>query len=222
MIRAIVFDLDGTLIDSRRDIAASANHALAANGFSELSLEEIEGYVGDGARALLARSARLDESDSRVDALVEAFLDYYTAHPIDSTSLMPGAREALAAFPSTPLALCTNKPRRTTLAVLAGLGLTETFRAVSAGGDHREKKPHPRPILALGEVLSVPPAAILMVGDGAQDVLAGRAAGAVTVGVRGGIQPVERLLEARPDHLLETLHELPGLVTKLGVAGTPP
>ena len=218
MIRAIVFDLDGTLIDSRRDIAASANHALAAHGFPELSLEEIEGYVGDGARALLARSARLDELDSRLDQLIETFLDYYTAHPIDSTTLMPGAREALVEFASLPLALCTNKPRRTTLAVLAGLGLSSTFRAVSAGGDHPEKKPHPRPILALGEILAVPAGALLMVRDGEQDVLAGRAAGALTVGVRGGIQPVERLLEARPDHLLETLYELPALVEKLGVA----
>ena len=215
MIRAIVFDLDGTLIDSRRDIAASTNHALATHGFPELSLEEIVGYIGDGARTLLASSARLEESDSRLDQLVDAFLDYYAAHPIDSTTLMPGAREALAAFASLPLALCTNKPRRTTLAVLAGLGLSNTFRAVSAGGDHPEKKPHPRPILALGEALAVPAGALLMVGDGEQDVLAGRAAGALTVGVRGGIQPVERLLEARPDHLLESLYELPALVDKL-------
>lgn len=216
MIRALVFDLDGTLIDSRRDIAASANHALAKHGFAELSLEEIEGYVGDGARALLARSARLPETDSRLDALLESFLDYYTAHPIDGTTLMPGAREALGVFPSSALALCTNKPRRTTLAVLEGLGLTNAFHAVSAGGDFPEKKPHPRPILALAESLKVAPAELLMVGDGAQDVLAGRAAGAVTAGVRGGIQAVERLLEARPDHLLDTLHDLPALLERLG------
>jgi phosphoglycolate phosphatase len=215
MIRAIVFDLDGTLIDSRRDIAASTNHALATLGFAELSLNEIVGYIGDGARALLACSARLDEADARLDSLVDAFLDYYEAHPVASTSLMPGAREALAAFPSLKVALCTNKPRRTTLAVLAGLGLTDSFLAVSAGGDHPEKKPHPRPILALGERLGVEPRELLMVGDGAQDVLAGRAAGAVTVGVRGGIQAVERLLAAKPDHLLDTLHELPALVARL-------
>ncbi len=216
MIRAIVFDLDGTLIDSRRDIAASANHALSSHGFPALSLEEISSYVGDGARSLLARAARLEDADSRVERLVEAFLDYYTAHPIDGTTLMPGAREALAGFPPSSLALCTNKPRRTTLAVLAGLELTNAFRAVAAGGDFPEKKPHPRPLLALAEALEVAPRELLMVGDGAQDVLAGRAAGAVTVGVRGGIQGVERLLDARPDHVLDSLHELPGLVRRLG------
>jgi phosphoglycolate phosphatase len=215
MIRAIVFDLDGTLIDSRRDIAASANHALAAHGFAELSLEEVAGYVGDGARSLLARAARLEETDGRLDRLIDTFLDYYTAHPIHATTLMPGAREALDAFPRSSLALCTNKPRRTTLAVLAGLELTNVFRAVAAGGDFPEKKPHPRPLLALAEALQVTPQELLMVGDGAQDVLAGRAAGAITVGVRGGIQGVEHLLDSRPDHLLDSLHELPALVRSL-------
>lgn len=216
MIRAIVFDLDGTLIDSRRDIAASANHALGVHGFPRLPSAEIESYVGDGARTLLARAARLDESDPRLDPLLETFLDYYTAHPLDGTTLLPGARETLEALLCLKLGLCTNKARRTTLAVLDGLHLTSYFRAVSAGGDHPEKKPHPRPVLALAEALEVSPNEMVMVGDGAQDVLAGRAAGAITVGVRGGIQGTERLLAARPDHVIDSLHELAPLVARLG------
>jgi phosphoglycolate phosphatase len=214
-VRAIVFDLDGTLIDSRRDIATACNHALRAQGLPELLLPQVERYVGDGARALLARASGLPEEDERVAALVEAFLDYYAAHPTDQTPLMPGAAEALTALARLPLAICTNKPRRTTLAVLDGLGIRPRFSAINAGGDLLQKKPDPAPLLHLARELGVPPAELLMVGDGAQDVMAGRAAGALTVGVRGGIQPLERLLAAEPHHLLSSLHELPALVRTL-------
>jgi phosphoglycolate phosphatase len=215
MFDAIVFDLDGTLIDSRRDIATACNHALQAHGLEVLPLAEVETYVGDGAKALLARAGKLPEEDPRVDTLLEAFLDYYAAHPTAQTELMPGAAEALDAFAALPLALCTNKPRRTTLAVLAGLGMTDRFRVVSAGGDLPQKKPHPAPLLQVARELSLQPSRIMMVGDGAQDVLSGRGAGMVTVGVRGGIQPLDRLLAAEPDHLLGTLHELAPLVARL-------
>jgi phosphoglycolate phosphatase len=215
MIRAVAFDLDGTLIDSRRDIAVATNHALACHGFPELELAEIERYIGDGARTLLARAARLDEQAASVSALVESFLEYYTEHATDFTTLMPGALEALEALSDLPLALCTNKPRRTTLAVLRNLGLETRFEHVSAGGDLSEKKPHPAPILWIAETLRIGPSELVMVGDGAQDILAGRAARAITVGVRGGIQPVERLLAAQPDHVLESLHGLASLVSAL-------
>ena len=214
-IQAIVFDLDGTLVDSRRDIATACNHALVAHGLPALPLAEVEAYVGDGARALLARSARLPEEHPHVGGLLEAFLDYYAAHPTDQTPLMPGAAEALAALARLPLAICTNKPRRTTLAVLEALGLKAQFAVINAGGDLPEKKPHPGPLLYLARELGLSPGALMMVGDGAQDVLAGHAAGAITVGVRGGIQPVERLLAAEPHYLLSTLHELPALVDTL-------
>jgi phosphoglycolate phosphatase len=214
-VSAIVFDLDGTLIDSRRDIATACNHALRGQGLPELPLAQVESYVGDGARALLARASGLAEDDQRVGALVDAFLDYYAAHPTDQTPLMAGATEALTALSGLPLAICTNKPRRTTLAVLEGLAIRPHFKAINAGGDLPQKKPHPGPLLHLARELSVAPSALLMVGDGAQDVMAGHAAGAITVGVRGGIQPLERLLAAEPHHLLTTLHELPALVAKL-------
>lgn len=218
-VRGIVFDLDGTLIDSRRDIAAACNHALTAHGLPALPLSQVEGYVGDGARALLARAAGLSEDDAAIEGLLTAFLDYYLAHPTDHTVLMPGAAEALSALADLPLALCTNKPRRTTLAVLEGLELSSTFRAITAGGDLPEKKPHPGPVLHLSRELGLPPSELMMVGDGAQDVLAGRAAEAITVGVRGGIQPVERLIAAEPHYLLSTLHELPELVRRLNGPG---
>jgi len=210
--RGIVFDLDGTLIDSRRDIVEAANHALAAHGFATLPAAEIESYVGDGAPLLVSRAARIDEDDARVELLLAAFLEYYTAHPIDHTTIMPGALAALRALGAHALAVCTNKPRVTTVRVLEGLGLARYFRAVVAGDDLPQRKPDPAPILHIARELGLAATELVVVGDGAQDVLAGRAARARTVGVEGGIQPVERLIAAQPDALLQSLDALPGVI----------
>jgi phosphoglycolate phosphatase len=209
VLRGAIFDLDGTLIDSRGDIAAATLHALSAHGFAALPVERLLTYVGDGARPLLSRAAGIDLDDARVDALYESFIAFYQAHPVVHTRLCPGAESALSALSDLSLALCTNKPRTTTVPVLAALGLSGSFQVVVAGGDLPKTKPDPLPILHIAERLGLEPAELVMVGDGAQDILSGRAAGAFTVGVRGGIQPLERLLEAKPDLLLDSMAELP-------------
>lgn len=214
-VSGVVFDLDGTLVDSRRDIAEAANHALDKNGFAQLPHDELESYVGDGAPALLSRAARLDVTDERVRVLVADFLDYYAEHPIDHTALMPGALRALDELENYALGVCTNKPRRTSLAVLEGLELDARFSGVVAGDDLPERKPHPAPVLEAARRIGVPVSEVIMVGDGPQDVLSGRAAGAYTVGVRGGIQPFERLAAAEPHAVIDTLAELPALVSRL-------
>ncbi len=209
-LRGVVFDLDGTLIDSRADIAAATLHALAAHGFPPLPTAELLTYVGDGARPLLARSASLAADDPRVDALLATFLEYYTAHPLAHTVFCAGAERVLASLsPELALALCTNKPRATTERVLAGLGIAERFRVVVAAGDLARHKPDPLPITHIAERLELRPEQLVVVGDGAQDVLAGRRAGARTIGLRGGIQPLERLLAAEPEALLDSLEQLP-------------
>lgn len=219
-ISGVLFDLDGTLVDSRRDIAEAANHALAKAGLAQLPHDELESYVGDGAPLLMARAARLDVHDAKVAPIVAEFLDYYSEHVIDHTSLMPGALQALDELCAYPLGVCTNKPRRTSLAVLQGLGLEPRFRAVVAGDDLPQRKPHPSMVQEAARQLGVPVAEVVMVGDGTQDVAAGRAAGALTIGVRGGIQAIERLLASEPDALIESLAELPAAISRL-VSGTP-
>lgn len=211
-VRALVFDLDGTLIDSALDIAIACNHTLAQSGRATRRTEEIRTFIGDGARALLARAATLPNEAPELAALLETFLAYYTAHSTAHTALLPGAREVLGAFPGLRIALCTNKPRVTTEAVLTGLGLTGAFDVVLAGGDLPLQKPDPAPLLEIARRLQLSPAELVMIGDGPQDVLSARAAGARSVGVENGIADKARLHAARPDALVATLHELPALI----------
>jgi phosphoglycolate phosphatase len=214
---AVVFDLDGTLIDSRGDIVAAVNHALVSVGRAPQSGISIVRFVGDGARALCARAAQLNELSEEVDRILDAFIRYYVEHPIDFTRFMPGAQEtmeALAELPELALGICTNKPRATTDAILSALGIRTRFRAVCAGGDVSEKKPAAGPLLHVAKALRLPIESVVMVGDGPQDIECAKRAGCRSVAVEGGFSTRERLLSARPDVTLRNLVELPDVVAR--------
>jgi 2-phosphoglycolate phosphatase len=212
--RAIVFDLDGTLLDTREDIVRAVNHALEARGKRPTPAAELLLWVGDGAELLCARAAGLAEDDPEVSELARGYVRYYLEHPMDHTTWMPGAREALEQLAGYRIALCTNKPRAAVEAILDVLGVRSRFSAIVAGGDMPEKKPHPGPILAIAERLGVTPSQMVVVGDGPQDVMAGARAGARTIGVLGPIAPADRLAAARPDVLLDSMTELPKVLER--------
>ena len=214
-VRGVVFDLDGTLIDSRGDIAAACNHALGTLGLPAHSTEVIASFVGDGARALCARAARLDESDPIVDRLIAGYVAYYVEHPADFTRWMPGALELVARLSEGGrllLAVCTNKPRAPSLAVLGALGAPPALAVLVAGDDSAERKPAPGPVLAAARGLGLPAEELVMVGDGPMDILAGRRAGARTVGLTSGFFSRGALEREGPDALLDALLELPALL----------
>jgi phosphoglycolate phosphatase len=215
---AIAFDLDGTLIDSRGDIVAAMNHALIKTGRAPLPGPVIVRFVGDGARALCARAAQLPEHSDEVTKLADIFVDYYTEHPVDFTRWSPGVQETLEILaeemPDIALGICTNKARQTTEAILAALGIRTRFRGIVAGGDLPEKKPAPGPLLMLGKLLRAAPEAMVMVGDGPQDVECARRAGMRSVAVDSGFCSRERLLAARPDVLLRSVGELPEVIAR--------
>ena len=219
LVSGVVFDLDGTLIDSAADIAAAANHSLRAHGLPERSEAEIRSYIGDGSRVLLARATGLSPTSPELTAMLQGFFAYYTEHAVDRTRLMPGARETLDALSHLPLALCTNKPRATTLAVLRGLGLEKGFDAVVAAGDVPHHKPHPAPLERVGNLLGIPCERLVLVGDGPQDVACAKAAGARSIGLSEAlIVPIERLRAAGPD-VIVGLAEVPAVVARWQRAG---
>jgi phosphoglycolate phosphatase len=218
--RGIVFDLDGTLIDSAGDIAAAVNHALADNGRKPLPMATIRRFVGDGARMLCARAVGLPVKHPDVDKVLESYLAFYLAHPTDHTRWMPQARAVLDALRRFRLAIATNHPRSTTDIVLARLGVRSLFSAVSAGGDVAAVKPSPEPILAIAKQLGLAANEMVMVGDGPQDVEAGRRAGCRTIGVQGGFLAPERLIASQPDVIIGSLAELPGILDRWGDATT--
>jgi phosphoglycolate phosphatase len=208
MIRCVVFDLDGTLVDSRADIVDAVTFTLREAGGPPRTAREIASYVGDGARMLLARAFDLPATDARLDAALDVFLAYYGRHGADQTTLMPGASQALSSLASIRLAICTNKPRVMTELVIGRLGLDGRFDVVVAGGDLPERKPHPLPLLHIAERLSLIPRDLVMVGDGPQDIACGRAAGTRTIAVSGGFSDDATLSAANPDVLIGSLAEL--------------
>jgi phosphoglycolate phosphatase len=212
--RAVVFDLDGTIIDSKADIAAACNHALTAVDRAPLDAARIASFVGDGARNLVARALGAPPDAPLVERALAAFHRYYEDHPAVFTTLMPGARDVLDALADLPVALVTNKPRGATVAVLAALGIAERFASVRTGSDG-PLKPDPRAITDVLQWIRVDAKDAWMVGDGEQDVRAGRAAGCSTVGVRGGLQGDALLVASEPDALVDSLGDLVAMVNRL-------
>lgn len=210
--RALVFDLDGTLIDSRRDIAWACNRTLEDEGRATLPEEEIVALVGDGSKRLVARIFDWPEEDPRTARALERFLAHYEAHPCDGTVLLPGAMDILRL--GVRSALVTNKPRSITDLILEHFGLTRAFDAVWGGGDG-PLKPSPEGVLGVLAKLEVSPRDAWVIGDGPQDVHAGRAAGCRTIAVPG-LAERRKLLDASPDVVVESLH---GIVAMLRSAG---
>lgn len=209
----LVFDLDGTLIDSRRDIADACNVGLVAVGRKPLPVDEIAMFVGDGIRNLLSRALGCPADAPLVDAALVPLLDYYVAHPITHATWLPGAREALELAAEHVLCLATNKRTKVALAILDALGVRDKFAAITGGGDG-PLKPDPAAIRWLVDRVGWvgEPTSVWMIGDGPQDIGAGKAARATTVAVAGGFHSKEHLGALGPDHLLDSLLELPALL----------
>jgi phosphoglycolate phosphatase len=211
--QAVAFDLDGTLIDSRLDIAAACNHVLVAAGRPPLDAAVIATFVGDGVRALVSRAFGLPLDSAALDPLEEAFVARYAAHAVEQTTWMPVALDAVDAVRAMPLAVVTNKARSVTLAVLDALDAGDRFAFVYAGGDG-PLKPRPEPMHAVARALGVPVEALWVVGDGEQDVRSARAAGAVPIAVLGGFGTEASLRAAGPEAVLASLGELAALVAR--------
>lgn len=204
MSRLAVFDLDGTLVDSVDDLAASVNHALAAVGLPPRTRAEVEGFVGEGARRLLERA--VGSHADLVEPALAAWHVHYAAHCLDRTRVYPGLEAALAGA-GRPLAVLTNKPGPLARTILAGLGLLPRFREVVGGGE-APRKPDPAGLLGLLARAGAAPAASVLIGDSPVDVATGRAAGVPVVAVTWGLVRPEALRAAGATVLVDRPEQL--------------
>jgi phosphoglycolate phosphatase len=209
--RLVVFDLDGTLVDSARDIAAAVNVALAAlePGTAPLPLERVVGFVGDGARVLIERVLQHRGSSQRPDRVLPLYLAAYRERLLDTTRLYPGVAEALDGLSGSgrQLAVLTNKPGDLSRTILNGLGVGSRFARIWGAGDVPARKPDPAGLRALLAELGAAAEEVWLVGDSPTDVETARAAGVRAAGVAWGFD-VNGLRAAAPDRFLDNPREL--------------
>jgi len=211
-VRALIFDLDGTLIDSQKDLILSVNAMLRELGRPELSDDTISSYIGQGVPVLVARVLGNGATPEEHKRGIEFFLGYYEVHKMDNTRPYPGVPEALAVLRDYPMAVLTNKPVRISRRILEELGLAKHFRAIYGGNSFETKKPDSLGALTILRELGVPPKEALLVGDSEVDVQTARNAGAFAAIVNYGFGVYDR--SAFPaDLYLDSLADLVPLLT---------
>ncbi len=204
----VAFDLDGTLVDSRADLAAATNHVLGTFGLPEIPPRSVYALVGEGARRLVERALGPARAGD-VDEGVRRFLDFYGEHLLDATVLYPGVAEALATLDEAGVALtvCSNKPEGYSRTVLEGLGVLTRFRALIGGDTLPTRKPDPTGMAELMRATRTTPDQTLLVGDSYVDVATAANAGVDFCGVAWGLD-LERLRAARPALVVDAMDEL--------------
>jgi phosphoglycolate phosphatase len=207
-IRCLIFDLDGTLIDSGLDLALSVNATVEKMGRKPLPHEQIFGYVGSGALRLVELALGPDATTEECERALIFFLGYYHQHMLDNTITYPGVREGLAALEGMPMAVLTNKPVRFSEHLLKGLGLAKYFRYVYGGNSFHTKKPDPAGMEVLLRDFGAAPRQAMLVGDSEIDVQTARNADTWACSVTYGLG-WERLADYPSDLVIDSLVELP-------------
>lgn len=211
MKRLIIYDLDGTLVDTRKDIAAAANHMRGEMGKPPLRPREIEKFVGKGLHHLV-KNCLGTEKTKEIEKGAKIYRAYYAEHMLDHSRLYPGVREVLEHFRSRKQAVITNKPNPFSRDLLSALGVGGYFEAIIAGDSEFPKKPHPAAVISVMKNLDIGPAGTLFVGDSGVDMQTGRNAGVTTVAVAHGFEGEDELKLSHPDAVVGDFKELLRLV----------
>jgi len=214
-VRALIFDLDGTLIDSKRDLVHSVNVMLREMGRAELREETISRYIGQGAPQLVGRALGEGATEEEHKRALQFFLGYYEEHKMDTTRAYPGVAEALEELAELPMAILTNKPARISVRILGELGLKRYFRAIYGGNSFETKKPDPLGANTILREFGAAAQEALLIGDSEVDVQTARNAGTLAATVNYGFGVHDRA--AHPaDIYLDRLTDLVSLLAERG------
>jgi phosphoglycolate phosphatase len=212
-VKALIFDLDGTLIDSEKDLVLSVNATLRAIGREQLPADLVASYVGSGAPVLISRALGGSPDSGELGRALKFFLEHYDAHKLDYTRAYPGVRETLEQLRGTPMAVLTNKPVNISVRILEGLRLAEFFKVIYGGNSFTTKKPDPLGAKAILGEWRITAQEAAMVGDSEVDVQTARNAGMISAIVNFGFGMHDRT--AYPaDVYLDRMEELVPLVSK--------
>ncbi|MBU4377107.1 MAG: HAD-IA family hydrolase [Candidatus Omnitrophica bacterium] len=211
-IKAAIFDLDGTLIDSKKDIIDSINYILKALGFKERPDDIIQRYIGRGRDKLIEDSLGREATPEMVDKANTAFNEFYRAHMFDHTKLFPGVLDILEYLKDKTLMLVTNKDRDLAVATLKRFNIDKYFSKVMGGEDQNCRKPHSCPISSLLEGIDVLPHQAMIIGDSEIDIKAGKIAGILTCGLTWGIGSRESIEAVKPDYILGDMRQLKEII----------
>lgn len=212
----LIFDLDGTLIDSKKDLTISTNAVRQHFGMEPLDEATVGSYVGNGAAVLVRRAMGPEATEPMIEEGLQCFLKFYRAHALEHTHLYSGVREAVAELSAQghTLGVLTNKPGKISTDIVAALGLAKIFSRVYGGDMLPAKKPDPTGILALMQESGTAANETVMIGDSAVDVQTARNAGVGSCGVLWGFQP-EGFRTWPPDVYASSPSELPGAIAEL-------
>jgi len=191
-VRALIFDLDGPLIDSKLDLIRSVNAMREELGREQLHEDTISGYIGHGAPELVGRALGNAATEEERERALKFFLAYYEEHKLDSTCAYRGVPEALERLAAFPMAILTNKPVRVSVRILEGLGLAKYFRAVYGGNSFETKKPDPLGAQTILREFGAAPAEAVLIGDSEVDVQTARNAGTLAAAVNYGFGTHDR------------------------------
>jgi len=215
-LKAIIFDLDGTLIDSAPDLRTACNKLLEAHQRRPITMEETKKFVGNGAAKLVERAFAATGNPAQkqeIAPLTEGFLEFYAGHEADETQPYPGVMAVLdqLAGQGYRLSLCTNKPKAPTGNLLRDLGMSGFFELVLGGDELARKKPDPQMIHHVLEKMNVAPEEAVMVGDSPNDIDAAKNAGVPNIAVSYGYRkvPVSAL---GADYIVDHFDDLPGIL----------
>lgn len=216
MLKLLIFDLDGTLADTGRDITDALNYALAPFGVRTYSIEETKAMVGSGISKLLASLLPVnDEGTSRL--VTDRFISYYSEHVVDYTSAYPFVKETLAQLDSYKKAVVSNKREALSKEVLKGISILQHFDIVWGSDSVRAMKPSPVPILDMMNMFNVLPEETVIIGDSNYDVEAGKAAGIKTIAVTYGFRSRDMLKDA--DFIIDRFDDLPNILHQINETG---